>query len=145
MGQSDEAARFSAAFSWDDLKRIKDTHRLANGAEGSRHRRGRRYRMPHGHRLRPCVQSWRPPARPWPGSMEMLPEGVEAVAGRAKIIVDGGFCRGTDVLKAVALGAHHVGIGRLYLYGLAAGGAAGVQRVLELLDSEVRTSMALLG
>jgi isopentenyl diphosphate isomerase/L-lactate dehydrogenase-like FMN-dependent dehydrogenase len=79
------------------------------------------------------------------GAMDVLPEIVEAVAGRAQIIVDGGFSRGTDVVKAIALGADCVGIGRLYCYGLAAAGEAGVVRVLELLEEEVRVCMGLLG
>ncbi len=144
-GRSDQAARFSAAFSWDDLKRIQDTHRLpmvlkgvATGEDAEiACRMGIDFIHVSNHGGRQLDHGL--------GSIEMLPEVVEAVAGRAKIIVDGGFCRGTDVLKAIALGADHVGIGRLYLYGLAAAGVAGVQRVLELLDSEIRTSMALLG
>ncbi len=64
------------------------------------------------------------------GTMEFLPEIVAAVKGRAEIIVDGGFCRGTDVVKALALGATAVGLGRLYCYGLAAAGRDGVVRVL---------------
>ena len=65
--------------------------------------------------------------------------------GRAQIIVDGGFCRGTDIIKGIALGANAVSIGRLYLYGLAAAGQAGVHRVLELLEAEVRIGLGLLG
>ena len=79
------------------------------------------------------------------GAMEVLPEIVEAVGGRAQIIVDGGFSRGTDVVKAIALGADMVGIGRLYCYGLAAAGEEGVVRVLELLEEEVRICLGLLG
>lgn len=79
------------------------------------------------------------------GAIELLPEVVEAVGGRAQVFVDGGFYRGADVLKAIALGADAVGIGRLYGLGLAAAGEAGVLRVLELLDDEVRRSMGHLG
>ena len=79
------------------------------------------------------------------GTLDILPEIVAAVAGRAKIIVDGGFCRGSDVVKAMALGADTVGIGRLYCYGLAAAGADGVRRVLELLEAEVFACLGLLG
>ena len=61
--------------------------------------------------------------------------------GRAQIIVDGSFCRGTDIVKAIALGANTVSMGRMYLYGLAAAGEAGVHRVLEILESEVRTAL----
>ena len=79
------------------------------------------------------------------GAIEILPEVVEAVGGRAQVFVDGGFYRGADVLKAIALGANAVGIGRLYGLGLAAGGEAGVLRVLELLEDEMRRAMGNLG
>jgi len=79
------------------------------------------------------------------GAMEVLPEVVAAVAGRAHVTVDGGFSRGTDVVKAIAMGAHSVGIGRLYCYGLAAAGAAGIARVIELLETEVVECLGLLG
>ena len=79
------------------------------------------------------------------GSMEVLREVVDAVQGRAKVIVDGGFHRGTDIVKAIAMGADMVGLGRMQCYGLAAAGTEGVVRVLELLEIEVRTAMGLLG
>ncbi len=79
------------------------------------------------------------------GSAEILPEIVDAVDGRAAVIVDGGICRGTDVVKAVALGADAVGVGRLLGFGMAAGGSAGVVRMLELLEEEVRTCLGLMG
>ena len=79
------------------------------------------------------------------GTMDVLPEVVQAVRGRATIIVDGGFCRGTDVVKAIALGADTVAIGRLYCYGMIAAGAQGIVRVLELLEDEVFEALALLG
>ncbi len=79
------------------------------------------------------------------GTLEILPEIVAAVDKRATVIVDGGFSRGSDILKAIALGADTVGIGRLYCYGLAAAGVAGVIRVLELLESEIEESLALSG
>ena len=74
-----------------------------------------------------------------------LPAVVEAVAGRAEVYVDGGFRRGSDALKALALGARAVMIGRPYLWGLAAGGERGVLRVLEILRAELELSMALAG
>jgi isopentenyl diphosphate isomerase/L-lactate dehydrogenase-like FMN-dependent dehydrogenase len=67
------------------------------------------------------------------------------VAGRAEIVVDGGFMRGTDVLKAIALGANAVGLGRLQAFALAAGGEAALFRVLELLEEEIRIAMGLVG
>lgn len=79
------------------------------------------------------------------GSAEVLPEIVDAVAGRAKVYVDGGFSRGSDVLKGIALGADLVVIGRLYCYGLATAGAEGIVRVLEILEDEMQECMGLLG
>jgi glycolate oxidase len=79
------------------------------------------------------------------GSIEVLPEIVAAVNGCAKVYVDGGFYRGADVLKGIALGADLVVLGRLYVYGLAANGAEGIVRVLEILEDEIEASMALIG
>ena len=79
------------------------------------------------------------------GTLDMLPEVARAVGGRARVIVDGGVLRGTDVLKALALGADAVGIGRMQGMALAAGGTAGVVRMLELLETEIRTNLALMG
>ena len=79
------------------------------------------------------------------GTLAMLPDIVEAVAGRAAVVLDGGIVRGSDVLKALALGADAVTIGKLQGWGLGAGGQQGLIRVLEILESEIITSMALLG
>jgi isopentenyl diphosphate isomerase/L-lactate dehydrogenase-like FMN-dependent dehydrogenase len=78
-------------------------------------------------------------------TIDILPEIVQAVGGRAQIILDGGIVRGSDVLKAIALGATAVAIGKLQGWGLAAAGQQGLVRVLELLESEITTSMGLLG
>jgi L-lactate dehydrogenase (cytochrome) len=74
-----------------------------------------------------------------------LPEIVAAVGDRADVMVDGGVRRGSDVVKALALGAKAVGVGRPWFYGLALGGAAGVERVLEILRGEIDRTLALLG
>ncbi len=79
------------------------------------------------------------------GSMHVLPEIVAAVKGRAKIMVDGGINRGTDIVKAIALGADLVGIGRLHCCALAAKGEQGIVRMLELLEDEVVRCLGLLG
>lgn len=79
------------------------------------------------------------------GAIDVLPEVVDAVGGRAQVIVDGGFCRGTDVVKAIARGADLVCIGRLYAFALAAAGYAGVYRALELLQDELHETLGLLG
>ncbi|MGA2195158.1 MAG: alpha-hydroxy acid oxidase [Bryobacteraceae bacterium] len=79
------------------------------------------------------------------GTIECLPEVVGAVRGRIPVLVDGGFRRGTDVFKALALGARAVGIGRPYLWGLGAFGQAGVERVLEILNAELTLTMRQCG
>jgi isopentenyl diphosphate isomerase/L-lactate dehydrogenase-like FMN-dependent dehydrogenase len=78
-------------------------------------------------------------------SIEALPEVVEAVAGRCEVYMDGGIRRGTDILKALALGAHAVLVGRPILWGLAVDGALGVQQVLEILHTELERAMKLAG
>jgi isopentenyl diphosphate isomerase/L-lactate dehydrogenase-like FMN-dependent dehydrogenase len=79
------------------------------------------------------------------GSMDVLPEIVDAVDGRAKIIVDGGMARGTDIVKAMAAGADLVGLGRMQCFALAAGGEAALVRMLELIEDEVQRCLGLLG
>ena len=78
-------------------------------------------------------------------TIEVLPSIVAAVGGAVDVLVDGGFCRGSDVVKAIALGAKAALLGRMQCWALAAGGADGVSRLLELLADEVRITMALLG
>ena len=80
-----------------------------------------------------------------PATIDVLEPVVQAVADRAQVILDGGIRRGTDIIKALALGARAVGIGRAYLYGLAAAGEAGVARAIDLLAQELRRAMALMG
>lgn len=79
------------------------------------------------------------------GTLDVLPEIVEAVGDRCLVLIDGGFCRGTDILKAIALGAKAVGLGRMLAAGMAAGGPDGVVKMLELLEDEIRIAMGLLG
>ncbi|GAB4212321.1 MAG: alpha-hydroxy acid oxidase [Roseiflexaceae bacterium] len=80
-----------------------------------------------------------------PASIEALPEVVAAVAGRCPVLLDGGVRRGTDVFKALALGAQAVLVGRPILWGLASRGEAGALHVLELLRAELELAMALAG
>jgi glycolate oxidase len=79
------------------------------------------------------------------GSLDTLQEITQVVQGKARIIVDGGVQRGTDILKAVALGADAVALGRLQGWGLAAGGAEGIVRMLEILEDELISAMGLIG
>ncbi|HTY78084.1 MAG TPA: alpha-hydroxy acid oxidase [Candidatus Bathyarchaeia archaeon] len=136
---------WQAALSWDQVKRFKDTHDIPlilkgiataeDAAIACEHGVAGVYVSNHGGRqLDHGV-----------GSLAVLPEVVRAVEGRAPVIVDGGFMRGTDVVKAIALGAQMVGLGRLQCLGLAAAGQAGLERALELLEEEVKICLGLLG
>jgi L-lactate dehydrogenase (cytochrome) len=89
----------------------------------------------HGGRQLDCV----------PASLQVLPEIVAAVNGQIEVLMDGGVRRGTDVVKAICLGARAVLIGRAYAYGLAAGGPAGVARAIEILRGEIERTLKLLG
>ena len=80
-----------------------------------------------------------------PATIEALPGVAKAVDGRIAVLLDGGIRRGTDVLKALALGASAVLIGRPYVWGLAVGGAGGVTEVVRILRDEFRAAMALCG
>jgi glycolate oxidase len=135
-----------AALSWADIARFRDRHPgvtlvlkgIACGEDAEaavRHGVGVVYVSNHGGRQ---LDHGR-------GSLDVLPEVVGAVGGKARVWMDGGISRGTDLVKAAALGAELVGIGRLYCYGLAAAGEDGVRRVLELLEDEVQTCLGLLG
>jgi len=89
----------------------------------------------HGGRQLDCVQA----------SIQALPEVVAAVNGQIEVWMDGGVRRGTDVVKALCLGAQAVLIGRAYAYGLAAGGPAGVRKAIEILRTEIERTLKLLG
>jgi L-lactate dehydrogenase (cytochrome) len=89
----------------------------------------------HGGRQLDCVSS----------SLRALPEVVEAVKGRVEIWMDGGIRRGTDIVKAICLGASAVLCGRAYAYGLAAAGEAGVDRAIEILRTDLERTLRLLG
>jgi len=79
------------------------------------------------------------------GTIEVLPEIVKAVKGKVEIYLDGGVRRGSDIVKAIALGANACMIGRPYMYGLAANGAAGVESIIKILEIEMDATMALMG
>jgi isopentenyl diphosphate isomerase/L-lactate dehydrogenase-like FMN-dependent dehydrogenase len=136
---------YQAALSWRDIERFKAKHRIPLILKGIATAEDARIALDHGV---DCVYVSNHGGRQLDhglGAVGVLPEIVDAVAGKAKIIVDGGISRGTDVIKAVALGADAVAVGRLYCYGLAAAGAKGVRRVLELLEAEITVSLGLLG
>jgi 4-hydroxymandelate oxidase len=80
-----------------------------------------------------------------PSTLEVLPEIVDAVGGKIPVLIDSGFRRGSDVVKAIALGASAVCMGRAPRWGLGAFGPAGVQRLLEIVQAEFREAMAKTG
>lgn len=136
---------FQAGLSWDHVKRYKDRHDLPLVLKGIATAEDAQTACEHGVAVVYVSNHGGRQLDHGRGTLDILPEIVKAVAGRATIVVDGGISRGTDVIKAIALGATAVAIGRLYCYGLAAAGESGVARVLELLETEITTSLGLLG
>lgn len=134
-----------ARLSWADVARLRTKTRLPLVLKGIATAEDARLAVEHGVEIVYVSNHGGRQLDHGLGTLEILPEIVDAVAGRARIVVDGGICRGTDIVKAMALGADLVGIGRMQCFGLAAAGEAGVVRVLELLEQEVLTALALLG
>jgi isopentenyl diphosphate isomerase/L-lactate dehydrogenase-like FMN-dependent dehydrogenase len=140
-----DARIHQAQFNWRDIERIKKNCPIPLILKGIATAEDARIALEHGV---DCVYVSNHGGRQLDqgvGSIDVLPEVVEAVAGRAAILVDGGISRGTDVVKALILGADAVACGRLYVYGLAAAGAAGVVRLFEILEDEIRICLSLLG
>jgi isopentenyl diphosphate isomerase/L-lactate dehydrogenase-like FMN-dependent dehydrogenase len=138
-------AEFQAAFNWEKLARLRDYCRLPLIVKGIQTPEDADravglgidaiYVSNHGGRQPDhCL-----------GSMEILAPIVDCVKKRAKIIVDGGLLRGTDIVKAIALGADAVGVGKLFCLALAANGSAGVMSMLNILENEVEVCLGLLG
>jgi isopentenyl diphosphate isomerase/L-lactate dehydrogenase-like FMN-dependent dehydrogenase len=140
-----EGARFQSALSWDQVKRFKDKHDLPLIIKGVATTEDALLAVEHGVEVVYVSNHGGRQLDHGLGSTAVLPEIVQALAGRAEVWVDGGFMRGTDVVKAIALGARAVGIGRLAGLGLAAAGVAGLARALEILEDEIRTCLGLLG
>lgn len=136
---------FAERLTWDDIDHFREQTRLPMMIKGIMTAEDARLCVEHGIDVVYVSNHGGRQLDHQPSTIEMLPEIVEAVAGRAEIIVDGGFVRGSDVLKALALGARAVLIGKLACYGLAAGGEAGLTRVFELLRDELMVDTALLG
>jgi glycolate oxidase len=137
--------RWQASLTWDTMDRIRDMAGLPFMLKGVQTAEDAELAVQHGvdyiwvsnHGGRQIDHGL--------GSLDTLPEIVDVVNGRAKIIVDGGVQRGGDILKALALGADVVALGRLQGWGLAAGGEAGLVRMLEILEDELVSAMGLIG
>ncbi len=141
----DDARIYQAQFNWRDIERIKKNFDIPLIIKGIATHEDAKIAVEHGvdavyvsnHGGRQLDQGV--------GSIDVLPEVVEAVGGRARVMVDGSITRGTDVVKALTLGADAVVVGRLYVYGLAAAGGPGVIRLFEILEDEIRICLSLLG
>src|SRR5262245_35362416 len=131
--------------SWDDLRWIRDVWRGPIVIKGVHTADDARHAMDagadaivvsnHGGRQLDGVAP----------TLRVLPEVLEAVAGRVEVLLDGGIRRGSDIVKALAMGARAVLVGRAYAYGLAAAGEAGVNRAIEILRTDVVRTLMLLG
>lgn len=134
-----------ASWDWDTLDEIRSTTTLPIVLKGILTAEDAKLAVEHGAR---AIVVSNHGGRQLDGSiasLDALPEVVDAVGGRVEILVDGGVRRGTDVLTALALGARAVLIGRAAAWGLAVGGQAGVERVLQLFRDELSSAMAILG
>ncbi|MDH3318238.1 MAG: alpha-hydroxy-acid oxidizing protein [Betaproteobacteria bacterium] len=136
---------YQAALSWDQVKRFKDKHDLPLILKGIATAEDAGIAVQHGVEVVYVSNHGGRQLDHGLGSIAVLPEIIAAVAGRAQVWVDGGFMRGTDVVKAIALGAQTVGLGRLPCLGLAAAGVAGLVRALEILEEEILACLGLLG
>jgi glycolate oxidase len=136
---------FQAALDWKTVERIKSKYKIPLAIKGIATAEDAKLCLDHGVDFVYVSNHGGRQLDHGRGSTDVLPEVAEAVAGRAKIIIDGGFYRGSDIVKAMALGADLVGLGRMQCYGLAAAGQAGIVRMLELLEDEAIRTMGLLG
>src|SRR4029077_11747063 len=141
----DDARVYQARFNWKDIERVRRKFDIPVIIKGIATAEDAKIAVDHGVH---CVYVSNHGGRQLDqgvGSIEVLPEVVEAVGGRARVMVDGSITRGTDVVKALTLGADAVAVGRLYVYGLAAAGREGVVRLFEILEDEIRICLSLLG
>jgi len=138
-------SNFQSGLSWDQVKRFKDKHGVPLVLKGIATVEDAEIAVQHGVEVVYVSNHGGRQLDHGLGSASVLPQIVAAVGGRAEVWVDGGFMRGTDVVKAIALGAKTVGLGRLPCLGLAAAGAPGLVRALEILENEIQTCLGLLG
>jgi glycolate oxidase len=136
---------FQSGLTWKDVEWLMKTTRLPVGLKGIMTVADARRAVDMGVRLIWVSNHGGRQLDHTQSTIEALPPIADAVAGRAEIVVDGGFNRGTDVIKALARGARIVAVGRTMLWGLAADGAAGVARVCEIMRDELKINIGLCG
>jgi 4-hydroxymandelate oxidase len=135
----------SPSLTWDFVKRLKDVTKMKVVIKGLETREDAAQAIEHGADGIIISNHGGRATETGRGTIECVAEVAQAVRGRIPILVDGGVRRGTDVFKALALGANAVGIGRPYIWGLSAFGQQGVERVLDILNNELRLAMAGCG
>jgi 4-hydroxymandelate oxidase len=133
------------ALTWDFVDRLKQATRMKLVLKGIETREDAQLCCEHGVDGIVVSNHGGRAAETGRGTIECLPEVIDGVRGRVPVLVDGGFRRGTDIFKALALGARAVGVGRPYLWGLGAFGQAGVERVLDILRAELTLIMKQCG
>ena len=138
-------ADWQAALSWKDVERYKTKYKLPIILKGIATAEDALLAVEHGVDMVYVSNHGGRQLDHGLGSFSVLPEVVDAVDRRSLIAVNGGFSRGTVFVKGIALGADLIGIGRMFCYGLAAGGSDGVVRMLELLEEETKLALGLLG
>jgi glycolate oxidase len=136
---------YQAALDWKTVERIKKNFKIPLGIKGVATAEDAKIALDHGVDWIYVSNHGGRQLDHGRGSYDVLPEVVDAVKGRAKVMVDGAFNRGTDIVKAIAAGANLVGMGRMQCYALAAGGEPALVRLLELLEDEVQRCLGLLG
>jgi len=140
-----DAAGYQASLNWKDIERIRKNFNKQLVLKGIATREDALLAVEHGVDVIYVSNHGGRQLDHGIGSIAALPDILQAVDGKAMVYVDGGFSRGTDIAKAMALGADGVGLGRMMCYALAAAGSDGVHRMLELLEVEYRIALGLLG
>jgi isopentenyl diphosphate isomerase/L-lactate dehydrogenase-like FMN-dependent dehydrogenase len=135
----------SPSLTWDFIKRLKDVTKMKVVIKGLETREDAALAVEHGADGIVVSNHGGRATETGRGTIECVAEVVQAVRGRIPVIVDGGFRRGTDIYKALALGANAVGIGRPYIWGLSAFGQQGIERVIDILNNELRLAMVGCG
>ncbi len=135
----------SSAMTWDYLKRIRDATKMKCVIKGLLAAEDAKIAADNGYDAIIVSNHGGRSDEAGRSTIETLPEIIEAVGGRVPVFVDSGFRRGTDIVKALAMGAAGVGVGRPYIWGLGAFGQPGVEKVLELLRTELMAAMQQAG
>jgi len=136
---------FQPPVTWDYVKRLKDTTKMKLVIKGILTREDAALSIKHGADALVCSNHGGRADETGRSSIECLPEVLAGAAGRVPVLVDGGFRRGTDIFKALALGATAIAVGRPYLWGLGSFGQEGVEAVLDILTRELQLTMRYSG